>query len=296
MKLNKYIKLFEDFKNKSIPEIIKKISYTIRKDLIINGNNSFKKNYNIDSINVNIIVNFKKSNKKPYYSNINIYDIIKGIEPIDIKIIVEDNKIDINYLMSIISHEIRHIYDIYTVSDDIEMEEFVKSIPINKYKNNFINLVYLSLEHELIARHNMLYELYRWINITDKSKLYEIFKTSYVYKSLIDLNNFNHLDFINNEKDILKFTNNFSNDIKDNFDGDLIKYYQKWEYFFKEKSKEFLSYIDSMLDDIIEDVKNNKIYERQCGFISYNEDINNKISEKIFYKIIVEKNLFQNPF
>ena len=34
--------------------------------------------------------------------------------------------IDINYLMSVITHEIRHVYDIFTISQDTEFKSFTK--------------------------------------------------------------------------------------------------------------------------------------------------------------------------
>ena len=286
-------KLFEDFKNKSFPVILKKICSIIRKDIVNSGDKSFNKNYNIDAFNLNIIVDYHKGSKEPYYANINIYDILtKPNDLVVIPVKVTDHNINVNYLMSIISHEIRHIYDIYTVSGDVEIQDFIKSITTFKYKNKypeFTELVYLSLEHELIARHNMLYEMYRYINITDKNKLLEIFRQSFAYEALLKLQNFNHKNFI--EKDgVLEFTKEFSESIKDHFDGNLETYYEKWNIFFKEKSEEFLNYIDVILDDIIDDVKNNKTYERLCGFISYNEDIGSKISHKLFKKMVKNKN------
>jgi hypothetical protein len=287
-----YLNIFENFQEKSIPSIIKKISYIIRKDIINNGNNNFDKIYNIDNININLIIDYRKTEKQPYYSNVNIYDIISGNEPINIKVLVRDISIDINYLMSVISHEIRHVYDIYTISDDIEIKDFQKSLIVSKFKghNDFINLVYLSLEHELIARHNMLYELFRWIEITDKNELYNIFKKSYTYTSLNYLKDFNHVNFINRTTNLKDFTLNFSKSINDKFDGNLLEYYKKWETFFHNKYNEFMSYIDNMLDDVIYDIENDKIYERMCGFISYNENISNKVSYKTFNKMINELN------
>ena len=291
----KYIKLFEDFNNKSFPNILKKICLIIRKDIINNGNNIFEKEYNIDNFNIIIKVNYKKAEKQPYYSNINIYDVTSNINndnPVLILINVSDLEIDINYLMSIISHEIRHIYDIYTTEEDDDVSDFLKSISVTKFKgrNEFINLVYLSLEHELIARHNMLYELYRWINIIDKQKLLEIFKESYVYTALQNLKMFDHDKFTQNNKDIQNFTIEFSKSINDDFDGNIEKYYDKWETFFHKKSDEFLNYVDKMLDDIIDDIKNDRIYERLCGYISYNEDINSNVSKNTFNNILMEKN------
>ena len=45
-----------------------------------------------------------------------------------------------------------------------------------------------------------------------------------------------------------------------------------------------------MLNDIIEDIKNDKIYERLIGFISYNENILGGVSETIFKSLLLEKN------
>ena len=292
-KWSDFIKVFEDFNDKSFPNLLKKICSIIRKDIMKNGNNSYDHEYQIDSFNIIIKINYIYGHKEPYYSNINIHDILtKPDESVVIPINVTDLSIDVNYLMSIISHEIRHIYDIYTVSNDSEMKDFVKSITTTKYKNKyskFINLVYLSLEHELIARHNMLYEMYRHINITDKEKLYKLFKESYVYKALMELQKFNYLEFINRD-DILNFTYEFSKSIGDEFNGNLNEYYEKWDIFFKQKSNEFLKYVDKMLIEIINDVNNNMIYERLCGYISYNENINNDISLKILENMILTKN------
>jgi hypothetical protein len=283
------IKLFEDFNYKSNPEIIKKICNLIRKDIINNGDRSFSKNYNIDDINLDLVIDFSLNSKHPYYSNVNIYDIINGVEPVLLRIIVVDETIDVDYLMSVISHEIRHIWDVYTVSSDYEIADFKKSIAITKFKktgkmSKFINLVYLSLEHELIARHNMIYEMFRWKNIVDKGKLVDLFEKSYINQALQQLKNFSYLEILN-EPDLYNFTIEFSKNIGDNFDGDLQKYYLNWEFLFKQKSDLFLSYVDSMIDDVISDIKNNKIYERNnIGFISYNESIGGNYLKTIFNK------------
>ena len=290
---SKYIKLFEYFNEKSVPILIKRASNIIRNDIVSNGDNSFEKEYNIDGLDFYIRVAYINGDKQPYYSNINIYDVISGVSPVVILVNVTDTTIDFNYLMSIISHELRHIYDIYTISGDVEIEDFKKSVVITKYKKDrlkmdFINLVYLSLEHELIARHNMLYELFRVVNITDKDKLYDLFKKSYTYKALNDLNNFNYIEFLKSEG-IVEFTIEFSRDINDTFDGNVDRYYKKWNDFFKGKSSEFLSYVDDVLDDVISDVNNNKTYERICGYSSYNEDINNNVCVELLNSLIKYK-------
>lgn len=299
----RYLELYEDFSKKSIPEELKYIFNQIRPDLIKNGNNSFSKNYIILGFDLNIIVDYKCGDKKPYYSNIDIYKILTELDKsVEIKINIVDLEIDINYLMSVISHEIRHIYDLYTTSSDIEINEFLKVRTINKYMNtifrSFINLVYLSLEHELISNYNMLYEQFRWINITDKNKLYEIFKMTFTYTGYELLKNFDSDSFIKNHNinELKNFTNEFILDIKDNFEqiidiNDLLSYYKKWEMFFKNKSEEYLSYIDNMLDEVIYDIINNKVYERLCGYISYNEDIGTNRTFNVFNRLLENKNM-----
>ena len=290
----KYIKLFEDFSEKSYPQLIKKVCLIIRRDIEINGDKSFNKVYNIDGLNILINIHFRLDNKQPYYSNVNIYDVISGKEPNLIDISVTDLSIDLNYLMGIISHEIRHIYDILTTVDDLDVKDFLKSRVITEYKRDgvnkeFINLVYLSLEHEMIARNNMLYEMFRWQGISDKEMLYKLFEKSYTYDALKQLNSFDFRKMVELDN-IIDFTYRFSKSIGDEFDGDLLKYYSNWNDFFIKKSDEFLSYVDSMLDDVIDDIKNNRIYERLCGFISYNEDIGMGTYEKLFNELIYYKN------
>ena len=67
MKKNlKHLRIFENFKEKSIPDIIKKISRIIRSDIKINGNANFNKNYDVDGMNLNIVVDFRLDQKQPY--------------------------------------------------------------------------------------------------------------------------------------------------------------------------------------------------------------------------------------
>ena len=293
-KWSKYIKLFEDFSEKSYPQLIKKVCFIIRKDIELNGDNSFAKTYNIDGLDLLIKLNYYNGARQPYYSNINIYDVISGKEPHLIEVLITDTNIDLDYLMGIISHEIRHIYDILTTVDDLDVKDFLKSKVITEYKKggnkDFINLVYLSLEHEMIARHNMLYEMFRWQGISDKDGLYRLFEKSYTYEALKKLKEFD-LNKLATEDDIYNFTHRFSKSIGDHFDGDIIKYYSKWNDFFIKKSDEFLSYVDSMLDDVIDDISNDRVYERLCGYISYNENIGRGVYSRLFSEMINEKNI-----
>lgn len=226
------------------------------------------------------------------FANINIYEILTNQDKdIDIKVIVNDQDIDFNYLIPIISHEIRHVYDIFTIASEVEMKSFINSLHLSKFKNTkfneFINLFYLSLEHKLIARNNMLYDSFRWLNITDKNELYKLFQKSYVNNALIQLKSFDSNTYINkfDRKELEDFTIEFSDKIEDNFIS-IEDYYQKYEILFKSKSEEFLNYINELLDDVINDIINNKTYERFTGYSSYNENINNKYMVNLKNNII----------
>lgn len=303
MKFKKHIELYEAFEEKSVPFVLKKMSLIIRNDILKNKQN-FIKDYSIDNFNFKVIIDFKKEKKYPYFSNINIYDIIKNPEKkLIIKIIAFDEILDVDYAVSVIIHELRHVYDILNINGEYEMIDFIKSLYIPKFRKtifvNFINLIYLSLEHEIIARHNMLYPLLRWRNITNKSELYNIFKKTYTYDALIQLKNFNSIDFIHsfNIKDLIQFTNDFINDVakEDNFCeniDDINNFYKKWEYFFQVKSKEFLKYVDDILDEIINDIDKGipMIENKTNNYSSYSEHIGGgakKLFKKYYKKFII---------
>lgn len=296
----KFLKLYEDFSKKSTPEELKYIASQIRPDLIKNGNSSFSKNYEFGNYRFNLNIDYTKGSKQPYFSDIYFTELFRDPEEhVNIPVKIIDEEIDINYLLSIITHEIRHIYDIFNIANEYEVVDFYKKMKIQIFKNTpyetFTHYIYLSLEHELIARHNMLYPLYRWLEVTDKNKLYQLYSETYSYKSLIQLENFNHTNFIAqfNDENLIFYTNEFIKNIanENNFcknKEDLINYYKKWSDFFKEKSKEYLNYIDDMLNDIIQDIQNDKTFENKTW--EYNEyNINGA------YKIFKEfyKEIFQ---
>jgi len=45
-----------------------------------------------------------------------------------------------------------------------------------------------------------------------------------------------------------------------------------------------------MLDEVIYDIINNKVYERLCGYISYNEDIGTNRTFNVFNRLLENKN------
>jgi hypothetical protein len=118
--------------------------------------------------------------------------------------------------------------------------------------------------------------MFRWLEIIDKNQLYDLYQKTFSYESLIKLQKFNHSEFINefNEKDLIYYTNEFIKNIANDTNfcknySDLIIYYKKWEDFFKNKSTEYLNYVDSMLEEIINDIENNKTFESKNW--EYNE-------------------------
>lgn len=270
---------------KEIPTDLKNVYNKVQKD-IGEHQESFSKTLNLadyDFCNmiVNVTVTFKRSNKIKYYSNVNIYDVIFEPEKtIQIPVIIEDVEIDNNKMWSLIAHELRHIYDVITINDEDEadMRDFIKSQHIEKLRENenflnFTNLVYLSLEHELIARNTMLYEQFKFCDCS-KNELYELFKKTFIYEALQNLKNFNHLNIIKNTslQEQLKYTNSFisyigGEPVKNS--DDVKTFYLKWENFFIEKSNEYLSEAYEILDEIANKKINESFYYEK--YASYNE-------------------------
>jgi hypothetical protein len=253
---------------RSIPDILKDISKKLKIDLS-NGIYNFNKTYEVEYLSFSININ---NNKNNYYSNIDLYKIINDMS-INVNIEIDIPKdFDIDYVVAITIHEIRHIYDIYTVNSENDMSSFINDFHIRKLKignyTNFIYLIYLSLEHELIARNNMIYPYIGFKNITKEESI-KIVRESFIWKSLESLNNFNHIEFIKsiNEKELIKLTNLFIKDVAKDYNicldiNDIIIFYKKWEDYFKNISVEWENELYKEID---------KIYEFKR--YSYNENI-----------------------
>ncbi len=273
-----YLKTYEDF-NKTIPEELKKLFSEI-KLIIGDRSNSFKKSIDLNDLNfcdtiINIDVDFNplKSgqpyHKKDiiYYSNININDLLENKHIIDIPIRIDDINMNMNKLISVISHEIRHIYDIYTINEESDMDSFVKSYyygNLSTLENNndfkyFLFLVYLSLEHELIARNTMIWEMFIDCHCS-KEELIKLYQESSIYDSFTKLNNFDYRDLLK-IPDILDKVNEF---IK--FFGvdkcynieDVELFFKNWKIYFENKSKEYLDESYKVLDDVFNLINENK--------------------------------------
>lgn len=266
----KYIKLYEEF-NREIPEELKKVYNKLRID-IGKPTESFNKiinlnDYDFVDLKINLSVNFQllKSNLPyhdrgiKYYSNININDILENKNILDLPVFISDTELRTKRLCSLLAHEFRHIYDIYTIQEESDMNSFRNDLYIqvlrkgnkNEDFNYFLHLLYLSLEHELVARNSMIYENFISCYI-DYEKLKILFEQSYLYKSFEELKNFDYVKVINSNN-IIKNTNL----LIDKIGGipcqthiDIENFYNNWNDYFIKKSNEYLLEAFKVLKEI----------------------------------------------
>lgn len=258
---------------------LKDLSYELTKELS-NVKLPYSKLLNFGGIEVDIKI--VKSNK--YYSNIDWVKFLKG----DYEFIVEViEDYDINYVVSTIIHEIRHMIDFTDENLNAGLSSFDMDMNLRKYNINtfseFYILVYISLEHELVARNNQIYPYIKFKKLS-KGDSIEILKNSFIWRALDKLNSFDYEKFVVkfDTNFLIKTTNNFIKDCLydnetfiDNKD-ELILFYKVWDEYFRETSKKWH---DLLLREV--DV----IYERKVNkeFIDYKEVIN-KIWKNIKYE------------
>jgi len=232
---------------------------------------------------IEIDVNIVKSNR--YYSNVNWFKFLKG----DYEIIIEtEEDYDINYVVSTIIHEMRHMIDFTDENLNSGLSSFDFELNLRKYNidnyNTFFILVYISLEHELIARNNQIYPYIKFKKIKQEESL-QILKSSFIWKALDMLNTFDYNNFINafDSDTLMKITNSFikeclyDNDTRIETHDDIINFYKVWDVYFKETSSKWK---DILLSEV------NKVYERKVNnnFIDYKEVLN-----KIWNNINIKK-------
>jgi hypothetical protein len=295
----KFLQIYEDF-NKNIPDELIEIFKKIRKNI---GHRDVSFNYLLDlnkiefidiildiEVDFTEILNGKSYQDKDivYYSNINIGDLIDEKSPIKLPIIIKDVNLNNDKLYSVISHEIRHIYDFFTINDESDFMSFVNSLNYsllkkgeldNDYKS-FLDLVYLSLEHELIARNTMIYE--NFINCKcSKEELFSEFEKTYMFNSLKILGNFNYQNLIN-----IKYIDNINLFI-DKFGGnrcenqeDITLFFEGWNNYFKEKSKDYLKEANNVLDKIYNVIKESNSVSKIRNVKEILLDIQNKYIKK----------------
>jgi hypothetical protein len=277
----KYIRTYESFK-KEIPDELKEIFKDVR-NIIGIPTDSFNIDIDLNKLNfcdliIELEVDFEKLDSGIsyedkdiiYYSNININDLVLGKKRTKVPIIIKDLFLNVDKLCSVISHEIRHIYDVYTINEESDMKSFIKSIYYAElYESednhdflNFLNLIYLSLEHELIARNTMIWEMFSYCKCS-KDELYKLYHQSYMYKSFNILKSFNY-NLLIKDINIIQKVNNFINYFGGtlcNNENDVIIFFDNWKKYFNEKSEEYLTEGYKILEDIlsVNEFNNNKV-------------------------------------
>jgi len=222
---------------------------------------------------IEIDIKIIQSNR--YYSNIDWVKFIKS----DFEIIVEViEDYDINFLTSLIVHEIRHMIDFSDGNTNSGLSSFDMETKLRKYKQDkymdFYTLVYLSLEHELVARNNQVYPYIKFKNLTKDESL-SILKKSFLWKALDLLKSFNYTNFINkfNEDELIDITNNFIDDClldKENKvenKEDLLNFYRIWDEYFNDLSDKWRNLLLR---------ENDIIYERKHFTIEFYYQYNYK--------------------
>lgn len=237
----------------------------------------FTKKYEIFGVLFNITI----SNGLSYSSYIDWNKFMNDIYEIEIKVPID---YDLNYLSSTLIHELRHIIDFSDGAKSSGLSSFLMDMHLRNFNiglfSEFYILVYLSLEHELLARNNQIYPYIKFKNLSREKSL-NILKKSFIWEALQILNDFNPLLFIKKFKtsDLIEKTNSFiKNVLHDNKmiiedDNDLIEFYNIWDEYFKEISKKWTLILLSEV---------NRIYERKMWI--FNEGI-----KSIAKKILIEK-------
>lgn len=206
-----------------------------------------------------IEVDIKIIQSNRYYSNVDWVKFLKA----DNEIVIEvENEYDINYVISTIIHEIRHMIDFTDENLNSGLSSFDVDKNLRKYNidvfNDFFILVYISLEHELVARNNQIYPYIKFKNLKKEQSL-EILKNSFIWKALDMLNGFDHNSFIDkfDQGVLIKLTNSFIKDclydesiIETN--EELISFYKIWNEYFIEVSNKWKNILIKEVDMVYE--------------------------------------------
>jgi hypothetical protein len=223
-------------------------------------------------ISFTIDLRLKPLDKIPLYnSNISIKEILeKQFDNFIIEIVVNDNIIDKNKIYSLLSHEISHVYQLLNDPDNKYFESFNKMIQIEdfkntvlEYKSDFLDYIYFNFIHELDARVNQTYELYRYSNKNNLETILEDFEQSYLFKILMFIANFNSEKLINKwgDKNLLEITNQFNilYEIDKISQNQLKEYYDKWQKVFKKNSDEYLIKSKDAIKQAYDEIKRYEI-------------------------------------
>jgi hypothetical protein len=231
---------------------LKELSIKLKNEIVI----PFNKVINFGGIDINLSIVI--SNR--YYSNIDWYEFLNGKNNLKVEI---PNEHDIDYAISLIIHEIRHLIDFTSEYSNIKISSFDLELQLRKYRdirdfNEFYMLFYISLQHELVARNNQIYPYIKFKGIKREDSI-KLIKKSFIWVYLENLNSFNHETFIKKFEVnfLIELTNGFlsdvlfSDEVIEDFE-DLKLFYKKFEEYFKSLSIEWKNITFKEIDYVYE--------------------------------------------
>jgi hypothetical protein len=231
---------------------LKELSSKLKNEINI----PFTKVINFGGIDINLSI--VVSNR--YYSNIDWYEFLNGKNNLKVEI---PNEYDIDYTISLIIHEIRHLIDFTSEYSNIGLSSFDIELQLRKYRdivyfNEFYILFYISLQHELVARNNQIYPYIKFKGIKKEESI-KLIKKSFIWVYLDNLNSFNHDSFVKKFKVdfLIELTNEFlkdvlfSDELVEDYD-DLNLFYQNFEKYFKTLSVEWKNITFKEIDYVYE--------------------------------------------
>jgi len=266
---------------KGISNFIKTLSTEIISEIFKNFK-SFDKKIDIPELvninNISIEIQNIQRNYQSMFYILNKKDILNSL---CIKFdIPEKNNLNIYYLHEIVIHELTHLYEFYNIvinNKNLPLYDNIKKSLIQTIKQDnfdifsyFRNIVYLSLDNELNARVAQTYQLLKFKKINDKTQLFNILKTTHIWKKYKEIENFNPKNYTSNliellgidlscilindfneelNKNLIKLS--FIKDVKD--EKDIIKYFSSWNKRFKYKIKKHLFKLNNVIDEVIMD-------------------------------------------
>jgi len=213
----------------------------------------------------------KKNSKKDILNNL----LIK----IDLPLI---ENVDHYYLIEIITHELTHLYEFYNIvknNKKLPLYNNIKKSLIQTINQDtfdifsyFRNIVYLTLDNELNARVAQTYQLLKFKKIKDKNQLFNILKTTHIWKKYKEIENFNSKSYTSDLLEILGIDltciliNEFNTELKANFinfsfitkvntEKEIFTYFNSWNKRFKYKLKKHILKLNKVIDEVINDLQ-----------------------------------------
>lgn len=248
-----------------LPEVFNKVINNINTKNIISLDFDYD-NFKIQSLFVDIIN--KPMNTIYATSQFGIFDGQYLKSPI-IKIYLDIDNFDETNLKRVILHELLHIYEIFQriknkskKSLQWDLNQILLKIrdkySNDKFLNDFIYLIYLSLDQEINARIAETYTILMESNTDNYNTLISLIKNTESWKYKNYLNDFDANKY-NIDQDKL---NNFFDELIKEFSKKSInfKLYNKnnlnyWTSLFKQKSKKYEQKLFKLIDEVINDVK-----------------------------------------